>query len=215
MPQKGPKEYTETERIHNDHVKEHKVPCSPCHNEIRHSWNEDYVQNVLPERDIDVKSEYLNKASSTSRSPGPNGPSDRSTDEGPVFSEVNYKLQKEVYRGTGGKGHEGSPDPMYLATVNCTACHKNKDLSVAPKTCNICHVKGFDKTMREQKAYIKEMLKILSGLLIESQRKGTPENIITEVRYNYNLIVSDGSYGVHNIKYVKDLIAYCITRLGG
>jgi hypothetical protein len=102
---------------------------------------------------------------------------------------------------------------MYLATVNCTACHKDKELAVDPKICNTCHEKGFDKTMAEQKEYITRMLNSLSDLLIESQKHGVPEALIDGSRYNYDLIVRDGSFGVHNIKYVKDLINYSIQRL--
>ncbi len=47
----------------------------------------------------------------------------------------------------------------------------------------------------------------------ESQKQGVPEALIDGSRYNYNLIVKDGSYGVHNIKYVKDLINHSIQRL--
>ena len=67
--------------------------------------------------------------------------------------------------------------------------------------------------MAEQKEYITRMLNSLSDLLTESQSQGVPESLIDGSRYNYDLIVKDGSYGVHNIKYVKDLINHSIQRL--
>ncbi len=57
------------------------------------------------------------------------------------------------------------------------------------------------------------MLKELSNLLAESQEQGVPEHLIDEARYNYDLIVKDGSLGVHNIKYIKDLIAHSVQQL--
>ncbi|MFQ5687517.1 MAG: hypothetical protein ACE5GV_12755, partial [Candidatus Scalindua sp.] len=79
--------------------------------------------------------------------------------------------------------------------------------------CNTCHEKGFDKTMAEQKKYVTRMLDSLSELLEKASKKGLPETLIDEAHYNYNLIINDGSYGVHNIKYVKDLINHSIQRL--
>lgn len=134
--------------------------------------------------------------------------------EGYVFDDEPYLFQKRVYKGIHGRGVEESPDPMYLATVNCIACHKDKDLSVDPMICNTCHEKGFDKTMAEQKEYTTRMLKELSVLLTESQKQGVPKYLIDEARYNYDMIVRDGSSGVHNIKYVKDLITHSIDSLG-
>jgi hypothetical protein len=130
-----------------------------------------------------------------------------------IFDDEPYLLQKRVYKGIHGRGVEGSPDPMYLATVNCIACHKDKDLSVDPMVCNTCHKKGFEKTLAEQKEYTTRMLKELSSLLAESQEQGIPEHLIDEARYNYDLIVKDGSLGVHNIKYIKDLIAHSVQQL--
>ena len=86
-------------------------------------------------------------------------------------------------------------------------------MSVHPFACNVCHEKGFDKTMAEQKEYITGMLSSLAKLLIESQESGVSKSLIEEAMYNYDLIVKDGSFGVHNIKYVKDLINYSIQNL--
>ena len=209
---KVPKEYTGADRMHNDHVKEHKVPCSPCHNEIQHKWDDEYIRFVLPERGVDIQDKYLMKVANMDKeniNALPVSPKDGKH----VFDDEPYLLQKRVYKGIHGRGVKGSPDPMYLATVNCIACHKDKDLSVDPMVCNTCHKKGFEKTLVEQKEYTTRMLKELSSLLAESQEQGVPEHLIDKARYNYDLIVKDGSLGVHNIKYIKDLIAHSIQQL--
>ncbi len=206
-------EYEGADRMHNDHVEEHKVPCSPCHDEISHKWGDEYIYNILPERDIEDKDKNLLSVSDINRVAGSSGVIIDVKDEAHIPGKEPYSLQRKVYAGSGGRGVERSPDPMYLATVNCTACHKDKDLAVDPMICNTCHEKGFDKTMAEQKEYITSMLDSLSEVLTESQKQGVPEALIYESRHNYDLIVRDGSFGVHNIKYIKDLINHSIQRL--
>ena len=208
-----PGDYTDTNIMHDDHVKKHKVPCSPCHSEIQHKWGGEYVRFVLPERSPDAQKKYLMRISNLDQNPEPDNISINSKDEENLFGDNTYPLQRNVYRGINDKWAEGSPDPMHLATVNCTACHKEKDLSVDPEVCNICHVKGFDKMMLEQKEYTKRMLNVLSVLIKDSQTQGIPKGLIKEAKRNYKLVVDDGSYGVHNIKYVKDLIDYSMARL--
>ena len=210
---KIPEEYEGAGIMHNDHVAEHNVPCSPCHDGISHEWGDEYIYNILPKRDIEAKDKNLLSVSGMASVAGSGDVVINAKDKKHILAKEPYFLQREVYAGKGGRGVVKSPDPMYLATVNCTACHKDKDLAVDPKICNTCHEKGFDKTMAEQKEYIKRMLGSLSDLLIESQKQGVPEALIDGSRYNYDLIVKDGSFGVHNIKYIKDLINHSIQRL--
>ncbi len=210
---KIPDDYQGAERMHRDHVEEHKVPCYPCHNEILHEWGDEYLTNILPKRNTVSGSEESSMASVVTSRTRRGVASVNTKDKEPIFGKLPYLLQRELYAGKGGRGIENSPDPMYLATVNCTACHKSKDLSVHPLACNVCHKKGFNKTMAEQKKYITGRLSSLSELLQKPQKKGVSRTLINESRYNYDLITNDGSFGVHNIKYVKDLINHSIQSL--
>ncbi len=210
---KIPNDYQGAERMHNDHVREHKVPCYPCHNEILHKWGGEYIANILPERSAISGGDDSSMASvATSKIEQGVVPVKAKTQES-IFGKVSYLLQRELYAGKGGRGIGDSPDPMYLATVNCTACHKNRDMSVHPLACNVCHKKGFNKTMAEQKEYITGLLTSLAELLEKNPNKGISRTLIDEARYNYNLIKNDGSFGVHNIKYAKDLINHSIQSL--
>jgi hypothetical protein len=210
---KIPKEYQGAERMHRDHVEKHKVPCSPCHNEILHKWGDEYITNILPERNaVSGDKNSLRALVATSGTDREVVSADMKDQES-VFEKVPYLIQRKLYAGKGGFGIGESPDPMYLATVNCTACHKSRDLSVHPLACNVCHEKGFDRTMAEQSEYITGLLASLSELLIESRGQGIPKSRIDKARYNYDLIVKDGSLGVHNIKYAKDLINYSMQSL--
>ncbi len=207
---KIPKEYQGAERMHRDHVETHKVPCSPCHNEILHKWSDEYIANILPERNAvsgaGNSSTALDVASRTKQ----RVVSVNTKGKESIFGVLPYLLQRKIYAGKGGRGIEESPDPMYLATVNCTACHKSKDMSVHPMTCNVCHEKGFHKTMAEQKEYITGLLSTLSDLFEKPPMKDASKALIAEAHYNYNLVLNDGSFGVHNIKYVKDLLSHSI-----
>lgn len=207
------KEYQGAERMHSDHVVKYKVQCSTCHNEILHKWGDEYIANILPRRNaISGDENFLSASDATSRT-GREDVSACPKDQESIFGNVSYLIQRELYAGKGGRGIGESPDPMYLATVNCTACHKNRDLSVHPLTCNVCHEKGFHKTMAEQKEYITGLLSSLSELLKKSPNKDVPKTLIDEAHYNYNLVINDGSFGIHNIKYVKDLLGHSIQGL--
>ncbi len=209
---KIPKEYEGADRMHNDHVMQHKVPCSPCHDEISHKWDDEYVNNILSTRDFYARDKHFVGVSKRANSDGLDNVAVINKEES-IFEEDAFCLQRKIYAGVGGMGVERSPDPMYLATVNCIACHREKTLDVDPKVCNTCHEKGFDKTMAEQKEYIRGMLGSLSKLLKESQERGILESLIEEARYNYELIEDDRSFGLHNIKYIKDLINHSMEQL--
>lgn len=206
-------EYQGAERMHIDHVVKHTVPCTPCHNEILHEWGDEYISHILPERRAVSRDKHSLRYLGTQRRAKQKAASVDTEEQESVFEKVPYLIQRRLYAGKGGIGIEKSPDPMYLALVNCTACHNNRDLSVHPLSCNVCHEKGFDKIMAEQKEYIKNRLRALLELIENSSKRGVPDTLIDEARHNYNFIIKDGSFGVHNIKYVKDLINYSSERL--
>ncbi|KKO20065.1 MAG: hypothetical protein L3J18_16380 [Candidatus Brocadia sp.] len=127
------------------------------------------------------------------------------------------KVQELIMMGMGGTGIRGEPDPMYLATLNCSACHKDKErfAHIEPKVCNNCHEKGFDKILTEQMRFVTSRLRLLRSLLTQAKRcnSDAASQAIHEAEVNYHLIREDGSSGAHNIKYIKYLLDYSITNL--
>lgn len=126
------------------------------------------------------------------------------------------EVQKLIMMGMGGAGIKGEPDPMYLATLNCAACHKDTVFSnVKHQVCNNCHVRGFDKILLEQKRFVSFHLQLLKTLLIKAKRYRdvNTDRAIQEAEANYQVIKKDGSFGAHNIKFVKDLLGYSIGQL--
>ncbi|MCF6147900.1 MAG: hypothetical protein E3K37_04495 [Candidatus Kuenenia sp.] len=127
-----------------------------------------------------------------------------------------YKTQYMIMAGTGGKGIAEEPDPMFIATLNCSACHKNELLSkVEPTVCNNCHDKGFDKILSEQMSFVSKRMRLLKVLLKKAKKPPLTETnpFVTEAESNYYFIKEDGSNGAHNVKYVKDLLEYSIMKL--
>lgn len=130
---------------------------------------------------------------------------------------ADYKVQEQIMKGMGGMGIEGEPDPMYIATLNCSACHKGKQryTNVDPMVCNNCHEKGFDRILTEQMRFVTSQMRLLGNLLTKAKKRHdvNARQVIHEADTNYNLIRADGSLGAHNIKYVKYLLDYSVTNL--
>lgn len=172
-------------RMHYYHIVKNKTPCTPCHTSIKHGW--------VKENDDDFKNSH-------SLQP----------------TESGYEIQNLIMMGAGGKGIKGLPDPMYLATLNCSACHKDEFYAnVNPEVCIACHERGFDKILFEQKLFVSSMMKRLKSLIKAAENQQTPDtlSIIREAAFNYEFVTKDGSFGSHNIKYVKNLLNHSIGQL--
>lgn len=185
-PVKVGDDLNDTSDMHSIHILKHKTACTLCHASISHGWIKDN-NNIIHGNDHNLR----------------HGDSD-------------HNIQNLVMIGMGGVGIKGEPDPMYLATLNCSACHKDSLFTnVKFQTCNNCHGKGFDKILFEQKRFVSFNLHLLKTLLIKAKRYQdvNTDRIVREAGVNYNLIKEDGSFGVHNIKYVKDILGYSIGQL--
>lgn len=183
--QKGSNTFRNASDNHTIHTNKHKTACSSCHASITHGW-------VRANNDAREEDSTLRPA------------------------DTDYNVQNLIMMGMGGVGVKGEPDPMYLATLNCSACHKDKLFAnVKFQVCNDCHGRGFDKILFEQKHYVSFNLQLLKTLLIKAKtyQNVNTDHIIREAEANYNLIKKDGSFGVHNIRYVKDLLNYNIVQL--
>ena len=171
--------------MHRIHIDTPKTACTSCHASITHGWVK--ANNKIDGGDYNSQ---------------------------PMDTDA--EIENLMMMGMGGVGIEGEPDPMYLATLNCSACHKDKLFSkVKYQVCNNCHGRGFDKILFEQKRFVSFNLQLLKTLLIKAKRyqNVNTDRIIQEAEANYNLIKKDGSFGAHNVKYVKDLLEYSIRQL--
>ncbi|TLD42898.1 MAG: Cytochrome c family protein [Candidatus Jettenia ecosi] len=177
--------FDNSSKMHYIHIVKDKTACASCHTPITHGWIKG--NNKAYEEDS-----YL------------------------PLKDAAYRVQNMIMMGTGGKGIKGAPDPMYVATLNCSACHKDTLFTkVIPQVCNNCHGSGFDKILHEQKLFVSSRMNILKALITKAEKYQNPDTdyIVQEAKANYRLIERDGSFGAHNIKYIKDILGYSIKQL--
>lgn len=201
-----PEDYSSASEMHHDHMVRHKVSCNPCHQVIIHKI---YREDEELEACGSCKNLLSNCCSTLEESDSPT-----------VGSFETGLIQRQMMKGQGGRGVNGSPDPMFLATVSCMGCHKSVSSEnggnkrVEPGVCNNCHEKGFEKIYKEQKDLVASQIEDLKRLLETAQETGKAEGVeVMEARHNYEFITSDGSFGVHNIKYIKELLELSIRQL--
>ena len=120
------------------------------------------------------------------------------------------------------------PDPMFLAGVSCRGCHEVKLTKTHsevifelpefdPNSCSNCHGKGYDKLAGQWQKIVKERLtKIESEIEVARLLKRVNLKKFNDEKVNVNLetIKRDGSYGVHNIKYVNLLLDIVEKEIG-
>jgi nitrate/TMAO reductase-like tetraheme cytochrome c subunit len=143
---------------------------------------------------------------------------------------AHHAAQKELFLGTGGKGAEQIPDPMFLMRVSCTGCHishkgdelKGKTAFASPAACISCHGSNYGQILEEWKRVMSNTLSQISPILnqAESELKTTATKgeaflrgkaLISEAKSNIDL-VKEGK-GVHNIKYSIHLLEVAHQRL--
>jgi len=173
--------------MHKIHVSNERINCFKCHDEIKHG-----------------KVEIFEVFS-------------------PVCQECHgnkHSIQEKIYAGSAGRGIPILPDPMFLSGVSCRGCHEVKLVKTHAETlfelpefnpisCVNCHGKGYDKLVAQWQKVVKERIeKIEMDVKVAGLLKKTGMIKFNEENVNANLelVKRDGSFGVHNIKYVNILL---------
>ncbi len=129
-----------------------------------------------------------------------------------------HEAQKMIYSGTGGKEAEDMPSSMFLAKVDCVACHIERDKSPSPElkgftykpieaACLSCHGIEYKGILDEWRSTIKSYEKRVENLIkIAGSKKLSDEakekfNIAI---FNYNLVKY--GRGIHNVEYATSLL---------
>ncbi len=135
--------------------------------------------------------------------------------------------EKEMYMGKGGRGVEDMPSPMFLAQVDCVACHINpgeelpathftgKTYKPTGAACFGCHGKGYAEMLDSWKSALQESLNELEPILkkaselvqsLNKEDKGYQEvsKLLEDAEYNYNFVKF--GKGLHNVSYANTLI---------
>lgn len=178
--------YGDTELLHRKHVTEHKVDCLDCHLMIQH------VAPVPPE----AAEARVEAAASSCASCHTGG----------------HSPQLSLYTGTGGRGVEAMPGPMFEAGVRCEGCHfalpghtarVNRASDVA---CMACHGPSYRTIYLSWTEGAARRVAALRRQIGETTRAlGTrPPATLADARFNFDL-VAEGR-GVHNIGYAYALL---------
>jgi nitrate/TMAO reductase-like tetraheme cytochrome c subunit len=136
-----------------------------------------------------------------------------------------HNAQLYLFTGKGGRGVPEHPSHMYLAGLNCQACHifyqpangfklKGEFLKAHGGSCEPCHEKGYDKLLEDWKATSERKLSRISNVLQTARdivernktKKGytAARKKLEDADYNYKLV----KYGaaVHNIIFANRLM---------
>lgn len=186
--------------MHRTHVTGHKIECSECHTPVRHE-----IGPILTM----VHSTVLCDRCHT--------------------KEV-HLVSRDFYRGVGGIGVPESPSLMFIANIECFACHRKGEESrmalyttkfverAIGETCVSCHGEGYDETLKQwqfllSKAMKETYLRIYNVERLLSKfgedRAKSPElkkaqNLLNEARHNYNYVHL--GKGAHNIEFAFKLL---------
>jgi hypothetical protein len=190
---------SDPEFLHLEHITKRKVECFECHLDIKHG-----VKAMAKQIKWDCNE--CHKSSHT--------------------------VAEKMYLGIGAKGMTGEPDPMFTAKVSCQGCHKYSETvhigglsfnttKANVQACDDCHGEGTGYTdlALEWQEEIRQMLQRLVALRKELEKpikqlrdKGpsTQSNYILSIyekaETNLLFVQADGSDGVHNYLYARDLL---------
>jgi hypothetical protein len=191
----------DSEELHATHSTNEKVECFACHDEVSHERTQTLSVSAM----MDCKS---------------------------CHSET-HNVQVDMYAAEGhplGARTDRVLSPMFLTHVECTGCHIEqvqvrsenvgsigKVAKAVPRACDRCHEQGTGQRyipFWQQK--IKNLYEQVSQRVDELERStqfgtggttamGVPDEI-EQARALLESVKSDGSWGVHNLKYTEAIL---------
>jgi len=186
--------------MHKNHVTDHKIECADCHTHIRHE--------IGPILTMVHSPTVCDKCHSKEMHLGP----------------------RQLYRGSGGIGVPDSPSLMFITNVDCIACHRKGEESLAAlhttkyveraitEACVDCHGEGYDEILKHWKILLSkaeneanQRIFNVQKILYEVEKiRGAnadfkkAQNLLNEARHNYSFVLL--GKGVHNIEYAFKLL---------
>ncbi len=135
---------------------------------------------------------------------------------------------KKMYMGTGGRGVEDLPNPMYLAQVDCIGCHVEasapldevvsfgeKTLGAVEKGCMSCHGSDYEGLLEmwledvkadvEKTAVLVEAAEEALAAADGPKKGGKAASLFEEANYNLHYVKT--FHGAHNPDYSASLLA--------
>jgi hypothetical protein len=194
-------ENIDSKELHEIHTMSEKVECFACHGKVSHRGTETFSVSGM----IDCKSCH----------------SDTHSAQFSIYAAEQHPLDK---------GDERVLSPMFLTHVECTGCHIERGqvtsesldsigrvAKAVPRACDKCHEPGTgDRYIPFWQAKVKklyEQVNIKVRYLQEQAQVETDTTIASELESRIgqakalmDSVESDGSWGVHNLKYTEALL---------
>ncbi len=182
--------YGDTEFLHRQHVTDHKVDCLECHTEVIHK---------LPPRETAAPADTCSRCHLSS-----------------------HQTSEAFLRGEGGREVGSTPSAMWLARVSCNGCHMHlpdfddagvTTISAREVACMSCHGPAFEGMVgRWQGRFAEATADVGAAVDAALERARTSANGAALVsgleaaRHDVGLVRADGSKGVHNPWFAKQLL---------
>ncbi len=176
-------QYGNTTLLHRVHITEHKIECIQCHLTIQHR-----VKKVNPEEELECTACHVDQ----------------------------HKMQVLLFAGKEINGVKGHPSPMFEAGLDCASCHVFHQELIAeakvkvakPRSCEICHGKGYAKLLKlweesstEKIAQLKQAIQDVDSLVSNIESK----QYIEKAKHVVKIV--DASKAIHNIAYSDQIIS--------
>ncbi len=195
--------------LHQQHVTEHKVDCTNCHQQIEHNLTAGAPKEPATGTPSGTHAMMNGGDCSTCHLQTHGGPA-------------------ELYRGVGGRGVPEMPSPMFRAQVDCIACHKamrnsseaatviGQTFVAVQDSCNYCHATKYEGVLDEWRKVIKEKSAlaqavydgarqtVASAHLSPSDKLGA-DRLLDDAVHNLRLV--ELGHGVHNVNYATALLS--------
>ncbi|RMF08443.1 MAG: hypothetical protein D6762_05615 [Candidatus Neomarinimicrobiota bacterium] len=176
---------------HDIHINVNKLPCSTCHsNQERHGET------------IITRAECLNCHHTQDK----------------VSCEYCHQTQAGFYEGTLPDLDLESGDFMYQGDVECLGCHAGEagDPVVRPtgETCLNCHEEGYDELVESWQTEVKDQVSRLQALIQPDETSPAPVRTAS-VRRILDLVIQDGSWGVHNSEGIQRVLQEAAEQIRG
>ncbi len=196
------KEYVDSAELHEIHTTGEKVECFACHGKVSHGP----IKDIPPAVMMDCKNCHSDTHNIQL--------SIYAADEHPQKKESDHRILS----------------PMFLTHVKCTGCHIElkpfksgtiagigKVAKAVPQACDSCHEPGTGqryipfwqgkiKALYEKVSCEVDKLEERAQLEIDEQLKQEFHSKVRHARSILESVSSDGSWGVHNFKYIEAML---------
>ncbi len=185
---------------HNFHIESFEMECNSCHFGIIHR---DTSKSDRMNMCLDCHSENVDSSA-------------------PQLADCQscHQAQYDLNLGKGAKGVAGDESLMWAADVQCDSCHVGADdgqYRPSAESCASCHdedyVGIFNDWASDTKSQMEELNLIRSEIErqlkeADKRKRTTTEawTLYEKAIYNYRLVRNDGTFGVHNNEYAKEIL---------